>query len=200
MGQAKRRGTLEDRIKQAQSGTMAYEVEDHTWGQSVTGDIEAYRADAEQDRKRHLDRIWANAQQQLANVDLAIAGGRKLWTGLEKSYHGHKMWPILYDVSQTGLGKAIAKRNGQGVPVLMLQIWKGYANVMIGVTQAQLDDAGRNWEGKDLLAKTDLLNRGISALRLMNDAFINTVLLDQIYHKASKAQGIDAGTLLQIWD
>ena len=211
MGQAKRRGSYEDRVKEAkakrkqQNGhtDKPYKVQDLGGAQIVTGDIEAYRKNAQDNLRAYFNRRWAEAKQGPINVDLAVLGAPKLWTGLEKTYYGHKLWPILYDVSiETNgktLGESIARGKGN-IPVLILQIWKGFTNMMIGISQARLDDAGFNWERKNLLADDDLLNRGISALRLMEDPMISTIIMDQFSHKRSKEQGVDAGKLVRIWD
>ena len=213
MGQAKNRGSYEDRVKQAQAKRKQqnghtdkpYEVEDLGGGaQIVTGDIDAYRRNAQENLRSYFNQRWAEAKQRMANVDLAVLGAPKLWTGLEKSYYGHKLWPILYDVSiknHTGktLGESIA-HDKSNIPVLMLQIWKGYTNIMIGISQARLDDAGFNWQRENLLADDDLVNRGISALRLMEDPMISTIIVDQFSHKRSKEQGVDVGKLVRIWD
>ena len=166
---------------------------------TVTGNIDSYYKDKERQIKEGFDRFWGGDDYTYMSVDLAITGCEKLWTGLEKNYYGHKLWPIMYD-TRNGVGKSIAEKSGKPEFVVMLQIWKGSKNVLFGVTQAELDDAGFNWNRENLLADDDIVNRGISALRLKEHPIITTLIMNQYHHKKSKAQGVDAATLHRIWD
>lgn len=166
---------------------------------TVTGDLESYYKDKERQMKEGLDQFWGGDDYSYMSVDLAVSGCEKLWTGLEKNYYGHKLWPIMYD-TRNGVGKLIAEKSGKLPFVVMLQVWKGMKNVLFGVTQAEIDDAGFNWRKENLLADDDLLNRGISALRLKEHPMITTLIMDQYMHKRSKEQGVDAATLYRVWD
>lgn len=165
----------------------------------VTGDIDSYYRDRERQMKEGFDQFWGKDDHSYMSVDLAITGSEKLWTGLEKNYYGHRLWPIMYD-TRNSVGKLIAEKSGSQPYVVMLQIWKGSKNVLFGVTQAEIDDAGFNWRRENLLADDDLLNRGISALRLKQHPLISTLISDQYRHKRSKEQGVDAATLYRVWD
>ena len=168
-------------------------------GSVITGDLEDYYKDRDKQNTDGFNKFWGNEDYTYMSMDLAVLGCKKLWTGLEKTYYGHRLWPIMYD-TRGGVGERIAEKNGNTLYIVMLQIWKGSKNVMFGITQEEIDDAGFNWERKDLLAKDDLINRGISALRLKEHPIITPIIMNQYMHKRSREQNVDGATLHRVWD
>ena len=51
-----------------------------------------------------------------------------------------------------------------------------------------------------VLTMDDLINRGISALRLKEHPIIATIIIDQYMHKRSREQDVDGATLHRVWD
>ena len=181
--------------------TKKYKVDTLSGGAGaiITGDLEDYYKDRDKQITDSFNKFWGNEDYTYMSMDLAVLGCKKLWTGLEKTYYGHRLWPIMYD-TRGGVGERIAEKNGNTLYIVMLQIWKGSKNVMFGITQEEIDDAGFNWERKDLLAKDDLINRGISALRLKEHPIIAPIIIDQYMHKRSREQDVDGATLHRVWD
>lgn len=91
--------------------------------------------------------------------------------------------------------------------VAMFQIFHKGGSMLLPMTQMTIDDAGNNYRDEEVIAKTDILNRAVAALRLNSNApVIHHIAMHIAYEETAPDsgrplyEGIDQLAIYRVWD
>lgn len=91
--------------------------------------------------------------------------------------------------------------------VAMFQIFNKAGSMLIPLTQQVIDNAGHNYRDETVIAKDDILNRAVAALRLnSNNPVIHDIAMHIAYEETKPDsgkpyyEGIDQLAIYRVWD
>ena len=91
--------------------------------------------------------------------------------------------------------------------VAMFQIFNKAGSMLLPLTQQTIDDAGHDWRNETVIAKNDILNRAVAALRLnSNNPAIHDIATHIAYEETKPDsgkpyyEGIDQLAIYRVWD
>ena len=100
----------------------------------------------------------------------------------------------------------IGKKYGKEF-VAMFQIFNKAGSMLIPLTQQVIDNAGHNYRDETVIAKDDILNRAVAALRLnSNNPVIHDIAMHIAYEETKPDsgkpyyEGIDQLAIYRVWD
>ena len=155
-----------------------------------------------------LDEAKVHAQILLdtcspSNVDISLFQKPALRTK-ELTRGGIKLHADIHIGGDTV--KAIGNKYGKNL-VSIVQIFTKAGSMLVCVTQDMIDDAGHNWNNETVIAKDDILNRTVAALRLNSgSSIIHSIATHIAYEETSPDagdqyyEGIDSYALYRVWD
>jgi hypothetical protein len=159
-------------------------------------------------RKEVLDGRNRAAQALLdasspANMDFSIVDEPAIRTK-ELTYGGRKFNVHLH----TNKKKLdlIGKKYGKEF-VAMFQIFNKAGSMLLPMSQETIDNAGHDYRGDTVIAKDNILNRAVAALRLnSNNPVIHDIAMHIAYEETkpdsgkSYYEGIDQLAIYRVWD
>ena len=82
----------------------------------------------------------------------------------------------------------------------VFQIWNGSSgdkSVVLPLSKDQLEDARKNYRGRDIIDADDVVTQAVSALRLCSDSIVVQQLA---MHCAYDNDGVDGDACARVWD